>query len=75
MNPLDGDRVETLLAGLTLDEKASLTGGDDIWHLPGIERLGIGRLKVSDGPSGVRGERIGTCRSMWFPCGMAMGAS
>ena len=69
------DRVEALVALLTLDEKASLTGGDDVWHLPAVERLGIGRLKVSDGPSGVRGERIGTRRSLSFPCGMAAGAT
>ena len=68
-------RVEELLAQLTREEKASLTMGDDTWHLPPIERLGIGRLKMSDGPSGVRGERIGAKRSLSFPCGMAAGAT
>ena len=69
------ERIEELLGQLTLDEKASLTGGDDVWHLPAIERLGIGRLKLSDGPSGVRGERIGTRRSLSFPCGSAAGST
>lgn len=69
------DRVEALVAMLTVEEKASLTGGDDVWHLPALGRLGIGRLKLSDGPSGVRGERIGTRRSLSFPCGMAAGAT
>jgi beta-glucosidase len=69
------DRIEKLLSELTLDEKVSLTVGDDVWHLPAVERLGIGRLKMSDGPSGVRGERIGVKRSMSFPCGMASGAT
>jgi len=69
------DRVEDLLASLTLQEKASLTGGDDVWHLPAVGHVGLGRLKVSDGPSGVRGERIGTRRSLAFPCGMAAGAT
>src|SRR6476646_886502 len=55
-------RAEAELASLTLEEKASLTGGDDVWHLPAIDRVGIGRLKVSDGPSGVRGERTGSRR-------------
>lgn len=69
------DRVEELLQTLTLDEKASLTGGADVWHLPAVERLGLGRLKMSDGPSGVRGESRGTRRSLSFACGMAAGAT
>jgi beta-glucosidase len=69
------DRVEALLGQLTAAEKAALTGGDDTWHLPAIERLGIGRLKMSDGPSGVRGAAIGTRRSLSFPCGTAVGAT
>ena len=68
-------RVEDLVAQLTVAEQASLTGGQDVWHLPALERLGIGRLKMSDGPSGVRGEWIGTRRSLSFPCGMAVGAT
>src|SRR3954466_16056538 len=69
------EEVERLVAALTLEEKASLTGDDDVWHLPAVERLGLRRLKVSDGPSGVRGERIGTRRSLSFPCGMAADAT
>jgi beta-glucosidase len=69
------DRIDALLAALSREEKASLTAGDDLWHLPAVGRLGIGRLKVSDGPSGVRGERIGTRRSLSFPCGTAAGAT
>lgn len=68
-------RVEELVAGLTLEEKASLTAGASVWHLPPLERFGIGQLKMSDGPSGVRGERMGVRRSLSFPCGMAVGAT
>jgi beta-glucosidase len=56
------------------EEKASLTGGSDLWHLPPIARLGIGRLNLSDGPSGVRGARF-TDRSLALPCGAALGAT
>lgn len=68
-------RVEAMLAQMTLDEQAALTAGDDVWHTPGVERLGIGRVLMSDGPSGVRGESIGARRSLSFPCGMAAGAT
>lgn len=66
---------DDLLTELTLDEKASLTAGRDIWHLPGIDRVGIVPLKMSDGPSGVRGERFNTRRSLAFACGMAAGST
>ncbi|HVX18485.1 MAG TPA: glycoside hydrolase family 3 C-terminal domain-containing protein [Acidimicrobiales bacterium] len=67
--------AEELEAELTPEEKASLTAGGDVWRLPPIERLGIGRLKMSDGPSGVRGGQFGTRRSLSFPCGMAAGST
>ena len=63
------------LSSLTLDEKCSLVAGADLWHLPAIERLGIPALKVSDGPSGVRGERWTGSPSALFPCGSALGAT
>jgi len=49
------ERIDTLLAELTLDEKAALTAGSDAWHTAPIARLGIPRMKFSDGPIGVRG--------------------
>ncbi len=64
-----------MLAALTLDEKARLTAGEDAWHVPAMERLGIGRLKVSDGPAGVRGARFVGTTSLSFPCGVALGAT
>ncbi len=73
--PTDPSRVDELVESMTLDEQASLTGGHDVWHLPAIERLGIGSLKMSDGPSGVRGAEMGTRRSLSFPCGIAAGST
>ena len=73
--PAASARVAELVEQLTIDEKAAFTAGADVWHLPPIERLGIGALKMSDGPSGVRGERVGTRRSLSFPCGTAVGAT
>jgi beta-glucosidase len=70
------DRIEKLLAELTLEEKVSLLAGEDWWHVNAIERLGIPTLKVSDGPAGVRGAHFsGGPASASFPCGTALGAT
>ncbi|MEA2682357.1 MAG: beta-glucosidase [Chloroflexota bacterium] len=78
IEPAAGTAVSTPdidLSALTLDEKAALTGGEDVWHLRAIPALGLGRLRMSDGPSGLRGERRGLTRSLAFPCGTAVGAT
>src|SRR5919107_3507062 len=67
--------IDELVAEMTLEEKASLTAGIDLWHVPGIERLGIPAVKVTDGPNGARGARFGGVSSMCFPCGTALGAT
>jgi beta-glucosidase len=66
---------EELVGAMTLDEKCSLTAGGTWWTVPAIGRLGIGSLKVSDGPSGVRGESMIGRRSLSLPCGMAVGST
>jgi beta-glucosidase len=67
--------IGRLIAAMTLDEKASLTAGAGMWYLPPVERLGIPALKVSDGPSGVRGDSLIGRRSLSVPCGMAIGST
>jgi beta-glucosidase len=47
-------RVEALLAQMTLEEKIDLLGGVDEFFIRGLPRLGIPRLKMADGPIGVR---------------------
>ncbi|MBA2608403.1 MAG: glycoside hydrolase family 3 C-terminal domain-containing protein, partial [Actinobacteria bacterium] len=70
------ERIEKLIAELTLEEKVSLLAGQDWWHVNAIERLGIPALKVSDGPAGVRGAHVsGGPPSLSFPCGTALGAT
>jgi beta-glucosidase len=67
--------VDELIAAMTLEEKTSLTAGAGMWYLPPIERLGIPALKVSDGPSGVRGDSLIGRRSLSLPCGTAIGST
>ncbi|KAM0335754.1 hypothetical protein ACHAQA_000804 [Verticillium albo-atrum] len=43
------------LSQMTLEEKVSLLAGQDLWRTNPVPRLGVSRLKTSDGPVGVRG--------------------
>ena len=47
------DRVNNLLSLLTLEEKASFLTGRDMWHIKGVERLGIPSIRVTDCGHGV----------------------
>jgi beta-glucosidase len=47
-------RVEDLLKQLTLEEKIDLLGGVDGFFIRGVPRLNLPRLKMADGPIGVR---------------------
>jgi beta-glucosidase len=49
-------RLAEALAALSLDEKVKLLTGRDFWTTWPIEKIGLRRILVSDGPSGVRGE-------------------
>jgi beta-glucosidase len=69
------NEIDRLIGAMTLDEKASLTAGANMWYLPPVERLGIPALKVSDGPSGVRGDSLIGRRSLSLPCGTAVGST
>jgi len=69
------ERVDTLLASLTLEEKIEILSGADFWHTAAVERAAIPAMRLSDGPSGVRGERSVGTTSVSFPCGAAIGAT
>lgn len=48
------DKIEKLIAQLTLQEKIGMIHGDGFFRTKGVERLGIPPFRTSDGPRGVR---------------------
>ncbi|HYG08739.1 MAG TPA: hypothetical protein VD835_02080, partial [Pyrinomonadaceae bacterium] len=64
-------RVESILGRMTLEEKIDLIGGVDDFFIGGVERLGLPRLKMADGPAGVR--NFGPATAM--PGGISLAAT
>ena len=73
-------RVEELVSQMTLEEKvAQMSGntpialvyGEELWNVPGLERLGVPPFGMSDGPRGVGVQEGATA----FPVGMARAAT
>ena len=64
-------RVDALLSQMTLDEKIDLLGGVDDFFIRDLPRLRLPRLKMADGPLGVRNFGPATAMS----AGIALAAS
>lgn len=64
-------RVESLLGQMTLEEKIDLIAGVDFFYLRGVPRLGVPRLRMVDGPMGVRNDGPATA----FGGGIALAAT
>lgn len=65
--------LKDLISKMTLEEKASLLSGKDIWETKTIARLNIPTVVLSDGPHGVRrqvgaGDHLGLNASLPATC-------
>ncbi|NUP32891.1 MAG: glycoside hydrolase family 3 protein, partial [Streptomycetaceae bacterium] len=49
------DELRGLVARLSLADKVRLVVGEDFWSLPEMPQIGLRKLRMSDGPVGVRG--------------------
>ncbi|MCB0563925.1 MAG: glycoside hydrolase family 3 C-terminal domain-containing protein [Phaeodactylibacter sp.] len=75
-------KARSLVQQMTLEEKAGLCSGQDIWATKPVERLGIPSIWMTDGPTGLRkatsGKEAGLGSSLpatCFPTASALGAS
>ncbi|MFK7917733.1 MAG: beta-glucosidase [Ilumatobacter sp.] len=69
--------IDAALAALTLDDKCRLVAGETNWRTKAFPDAGIPQLKMSDGPTGIRGEGHGSSGTpgVAVPAGITLGAS
>lgn len=59
-------KIDSLIAQMTIEEKAGMLHGNSMFATKAVERLGIPELTMADGPLGVREE---ISRRSWKPAG------
>ncbi|NTE87993.1 glycoside hydrolase family 3 C-terminal domain-containing protein [Agrobacterium rubi] len=69
--------IENILNQMTLEEQVSLLAGADFWTTIPVERLGVPKIKVTDGPNGARGagSLVAGVKATCFPVAIALGAT
>ena len=74
-------QIKEIIGKLTLEEKCGLLSGSDFWHTKSVERLGIPKIMVSDGPHGLRKQDESSAgvndsiQAVCFPAACATSAS
>jgi beta-glucosidase len=69
------EKVETILAKLTLEEQVKLCLGAGNSGFAGVERLGLAGMRCTDGPRGPNGAGMWGPDGTAFPAPVAMGAT
>ena len=69
--------IDAALSRLDLADKCRLLAGETNWRTKAFPEAGIPQLKMSDGPTGIRGEGHGSSGTpgVAVPCGITLGAS
>jgi len=75
--------LKIIISQMTLEEKAGMCSGLDFWHTKSVERLGIPKIMVADGPHGLRkqadaADHLGLNQSVpatCFPSGATLACS
>ncbi|QPP10522.1 beta-glucosidase [Streptomyces bathyalis] len=69
------DRLDALVAGLSLEERVRVLTGETNWMLYPLRSAGLRALTVSDGPIGVRGRGLAPTTSAQMPAPSALAAT
>jgi beta-glucosidase len=80
---MSADIVTRIVKQMTLEEKAGLCSGLDIWHTKPVERAGIPSVMMTDGPHGLRKQEAGanpmsvgdSMEAVCFPAAAALASS
>lgn len=73
--------IKEIISQMTLEEKASLCSGENMWQTKAIERLGVPSIALTDGPHGLRKQgdvqdmSSDTVPATCFPSGAGLASS
>lgn len=71
--------ADLLMAQMTMEEKAAMVSGGRMATIPGVERLGLRPIRMSDGPLGVKAQVEGEARTIkkatGFPSAITMAST